>query len=457
MTNRDLLRVTFSIGAIMGLLGCGSETNPAGGDPGTAESTTSALKGAVSAGCPQLVPHADSVAVKLAESLMTQYPAYLDYEKNVVKKGWEYTNTVLLSAIQRLGDLTQDPRYLDYTKPYVDRFVQADGTIQYLMNTTGTSTRDKRILDVIQPSNLLFPLLQAYPDSTQYLVALQNTRAIFPTIQTNSLGGFWHKPNYQFQMWLDGEYMAQPFLTRFGTEYADSLDQTACHDTAAFQLTLIAEKTWDAEKNLYRHAWLDWAGLNAYNAANPTAKYPVPAWADPLTGQSPEIWSRALGWYAMAVVDVLEYLPPQHPSRREVVAIMKNLAVGLARYQDPATGLWFQVVAKPGEPGNFLETSGSAMFVYALAKASRQGYIPGVYHKVAEKGWEGVKTKVAFNADGTFTVAGAVGGMGVWKSYAEYVNVATVINSPQAIAAVLLASTAMEFHPMGCQIGHDQP
>jgi unsaturated rhamnogalacturonyl hydrolase len=457
---RHSFRVSLAIAGVVGSLGCGLETSPAAGDPGKTESTTSALVSAAHGGCPLLVPHAESVSVKLSESLMVQYPAYMDYETGVIKKGWEYTNGVLLYGLQKLGAVTQDPRYLDYVKPYVDRYVQTDGTILYLQGD-GVSTRDKRILDVIQPSILLFSLFDAYPGSTQYLAAMKNTRDIYPTIQTNSFGGYFHKPTYPYQMWLDGEYMAQPFLSRFGTEHADTFDPSgadaaASHDAASYQLILIADKTQVPKKNLYCHAWLDWAGIDAYNAGNPNP-YAIPAWPDPVTGQSPEIWSRALGWYSMAVVDVLEVLPPQHPSRRQLIDIIRNIALGLERYQDPDTGLWSQVVDKPGAPGNYLETSGSAMFVYALAKASRSGDIPGVYHKVAEKGWEGVKSRVVFNADGTFTVKGAVGGMGVLNNYAAYVAVKTVDNSPQGIAAVVLASIEMEFHPMGCQLGLSAP
>jgi unsaturated rhamnogalacturonyl hydrolase len=460
MTIKKALEVPLSISAALGLLGCTFQTDPARDGAVVTESRQMAVAKDDPGGCPLVVPHTDTLAVKLADSLMASYPAYMDYETGVVKKGWEYTNGVLLYGFLKLYAATRDIKYLDYVKPYVDRYVQADGTILYLQGDP-TKTRDPRILDVLQPSSLLFALYQNDPSSSQYLAAMKNTRNVFPTIQTNSLGGYFHKPTYPYQMWLDGLYMAQPFLTRFGSLHADSFDPTgadrdACHDTAAYQLTLIAEKTQDPAKNLYYHAWLDWDGINAYNAANPTKIVP-PAWANPVTGASPEVWSRALGWYSMALVDVLDYLPPQHEMRREVVGIVRNLAVGLARYQDQATGLWSQVVDKGGQPGNFFETSGSAMFVYALAKAARSGYIPGVFYKVAEKGWEGIKSRVVFNDDGTFKVQGTVGGMSVLNNYNAYVSVSVVDNAPQGIAAVLLASTAIEIDPSGCQRGRSAP
>jgi unsaturated rhamnogalacturonyl hydrolase len=349
---------------------------------------------------------------------------------------------------------------LNYVKPYVDKYVLADGTIQYFM-ADGVSVRDKRIQDVIQPSTLLFALYKNYPNSTQYLTAMKNTRNIFPTIQTNSLGGFFHKPTYQFQMWLDGLYMAEPFIVRFGDRYADKFDATgadkrACYNTATAQIKLIASKTMDltqtdAVKKLPVHGWLDWAGFNAYNTANPTTLLTAPVWADKTTGKSPEKWGRALGWYTMALVDVLEFLPRDHADYQALKTILQTVAAGLKASQDPTTGLWYQVVDKvPQTNGtysdNWIETSGSAMFVYALKKASTKGYISSDYATVASKGWTGIKTKVVISS-GVVTVKGTVGGMSVCDSYAAYIAKSSIVadNVPHGIAAVLMAASVMEY------------
>jgi len=389
------------------------------------------------------VDPSNTIAGKIADSIMAKYPAYMDYEKNVVKKGWEYNNSIILNGYDKLYLITRKEKYLDYFKPFVDTYVQADGTIRYLMGDM-VSTRDSRIQDVTHPSILLFNLYRKY-HAENYLTAMVNTRNTFSTFQTTTQGGFWHKPTYQYQMWLDGPYMSEPFLVKYGRKYAPRYDRKNCFNTATYQLKLIAEKTAVPEKNLFKHAWLDWEGINAYNAANPNTKYPIPAWADPITGQSPEIWSRALGWYAMALVDVLDYLPRHNKDSRDLVRILNTLAKGLESTQDPATGLWYQVVDKGTEPGNYLETSGSAMFVYALGKASRNGMIPGRYYKVAKKGWEGVKSRITFNADGSFTITGAVGGMGVLNNYAQYVSKLPANNVPHAVAAAMYASTIMDF------------
>jgi unsaturated rhamnogalacturonyl hydrolase len=400
------------------------------------------------------------VGASLADSIMTSYPSYLDYDTNVIKKGWEYTNGVILFGFIKLYEATGQHKYLDYVKPYADRYVQTDGTILYLMGD-GVSTRDKRILDVIQPSTLLFELFTDNANSSQYLIGMKNTRNIFPTIQKNSLGGFFHKPTYQYQMWLDGTYMALPFITRYGDRYANKFDPTgadkkACYDTAAYQLKLIASKTMDLSQStpagkIPVHAWLDWNGLNAYNAANPTATIAAPTWANASSGKSPEKWGRATAWYTMALVDVLEYLPRDHADYQSIKDILKTIAEGLKASQDPATGLWYQVVDKvPKSDGtysdNWVETSASAIFVYSLKKASVKGYIATEYADVAQKGWAGVMSKVIISGS-TVTVKGTVGGMGVLDNYAAYIAKSSAVadNVPHGIAGVLMAASVMEY------------
>jgi unsaturated rhamnogalacturonyl hydrolase len=199
------------------------------------------------------------------------------------------------------------------------------------------------------------------------------------------------------------------------------------------------------------HGWLDWDGLNAYNAAN-TTKIKAPTWADISTGKSPEKWDRALGWYTMALVDVLSTLPKHHKDYHAIKEVFKTIAEGLAETQDPATGLWYQVIDKlPLADGtysdNWLETSGSAMFVYALKKGVEKDLLSKRFEKVAEKGWAGIKTKVIIDpVTGKVTVKGTVGGMSICDNYAAYIAKKSVVadDVPQGIAAVLIAASQME-------------
>jgi unsaturated rhamnogalacturonyl hydrolase len=355
-------------------------------------------------------------------------------------KFWEYTYGVPILGIQKLYEKTHDSKYLDFVKKYVDRYVDADGNISYarpwpLINGATPAPNNPTIQDVIQPSTLLFGLYQVTQDP-RYLRAMANTRRIFPSIQVNGAGAFWHKPTYPNQQWLDGIYMSEPFLVKYGALYADQAvagDSQNCFDTATQQITILASHTFDPQKKLYYHAWNGasdgvWLGLAP------------PSRAAPLTGTvvSPILWSRSIGWYLAGTVDVLEYLPSNHPGRQALIDVVNNIAEGLQRYQDRPTGLWYQVInvmngplpASGGYPGeadrpaqpNWLETSASALFSYGLAKAVRLGYIREHFRAVAIRGWRGVKSRVDVSDDGTVSIHGTVVGLSVGGTYNGYAN-----------------------------------
>jgi len=356
-------------------------------------------------------------------------------------KFWEYTYGVPVYGVQKLYAKTHDSRYLDFVKKYVDRYVDDAGTISYARpwplgaNGAPAAPNDPTIQDVIQPSTLLFGLYEATRDP-RYLTAMANTRQIFHSIHTNPEGAFWHKPTYPNQQWLDGIYMSEPFLVKYGALYADQAiagDAASCFDTATFQIQVLASHTFAPAKSLYFHAWNGapdgvWLGLAP------------PSKAPPLTGTvvSPILWSRSIGWYMSGTVDVLEFLPKHHPDRQALVDIVNNIAEGLERYQDRKTGLWFQVIDvqdgplpatggypdesdRPAQP-NWLETSSSALFSYGLAKAVRLGILPRHYREVAKKAWLGVKSRVDVAADGTVDIHGTVVGLSVGGTYNAYAN-----------------------------------
>jgi len=356
-------------------------------------------------------------------------------------KFWEYTYGVPLVGIQKLYEKTGQAKYLAFVKKYVDRYVDANGVVSYArpwpLNTDGTmlAPNDPTIQEVIQPSNLLFGMYAATNDA-RYLKAMSNTRQNFHNIMKNPAGAFWHKPAYPNQQWLDGIYMSEPFITRYGALYADSQlagDSTDCFSTATTQIKILAAHTFDPVTKLYFHAWNGatdgvWLGL-----ALPS-KTPVPTG----TVVSPILWARSIAWFLAGTVDVLEYLPANHPDRQALLDVVSNIAQGLKAYQDPTTGLWYQVVNqmdapppanggyagetdKPGQP-NWLETSSSGIFSYALAKAVRLGYISGDYLDVAKKGWAGVKSRIDIGTDGSVNIRGTVVGMSVGGTYNAYTN-----------------------------------
>lgn len=358
-----------------------------------------------------------NIGVQLADSIIAKYPD----PDTITTKQWEYTNGVIFAGMDKIYKNTNDKKYFNYIKTWVDKYVDSTGNISPI--------RTGHTLDIIQPSNLLFTL-NTYGNDARYKLCATLTRNKYNNFPVNTEGGIWHKTNYPNQMWLDGQYMAIPFIARYGDRFAaKGADQDYCYTTAVTQLKLIATHTYDPKTKLFYHAW---------------DQSKVAAWANPTTGVSPEFWSRATGWYAMALVDTLEYIPRDYPGYQDLKDILGNLAEGIKNVQDPKTGLWYQVLDKGDRPDNWLETSGSAMFVYALKKASDKGYISKSYADVAARGWEGVKTKVVTNTDGTMVVKGTAPGMSVQVDYANYVNKLPVDDSPQGIAAVLMAASEME-------------
>jgi unsaturated rhamnogalacturonyl hydrolase len=353
-------------------------------------------------------------------------------------KFWEYTYGVPVLAVQKLADKTGREAYFDYVKKYVDRYVDGSGLIDYgkpwPVVTPPTSPSDPTIQDVIQPSTLLFGVYAKTHDP-RYLTAMASTRKTFDTIKANGEGAWWHKPTYPNQQWLDAIFMSQPFLVKYGALFADAAapgDASRCFAMSTQQIKLAAEHTFDPATQLYRHAWNGAADGKWLGLAPPSKTAPLDGVA-----VSPILWSRSLGWLLAGVVDVLDDLPKTHPDRPALLAIIENIAQGLKRYQDPVSGLWYQVIdvmngplpANGGYPtetvaavGNWLETSSSALFTYGLAKAVRMGYLGADSLDVARRGWQGVKSKVDVAADGKVTIHGTVVGMSVGGTYNAYTN-----------------------------------
>ena len=264
----------------------------------------------------------------------------------------------------------------------------------------------------------------------KYKTAADSIRARYDTIPKNPDGGFWHKQTYPNQMWLDSIYMGEPFLVRYA---ALGTCGTYCNDTVYTQMLLLSQHVRDTSTGLLYHAWDDSPSMKA-------------AWANATTGRSPSVWGRALGWYAMALVDLLPDLPAgaQHD---QLLAILQGLAMGLKNTQDATTGLWYQVVDQGSKTDNWLETSGSGMFVYTLKVAVNRGYIDSSYLTVANKGWQGMMSKVTNSAGTMPSITGAVKGMGVQNNYAAYVATTLMpllTDSPHGLCSILLAASEME-------------
>jgi unsaturated rhamnogalacturonyl hydrolase len=333
-----------------------------------------------SVGTAQRAPGANDWSVRMANAVIQRNPQ--------VYPRWDYVAGVVLSAIERVAEARHDARMLGYVKSNMDRVIHADGTIEGYR-------ADEFNLDQIAQGRLLFPLWARTKDD-RYRKAATTLRDQLRKQPRTAEGGFWHKQIYPQQMWLDGLYMAEPFYA----EYARVLNEPTAFDDVTKQFLLVARHTRDPGTGLMYHAW---------DAAK---KQP---WADTATGLSPNFWGRAVGWYALATVEVLDYLPATHANRQALIQTFQNLAEAVARVQDPVTGLWWQVLDQPNRAGNYLEASASSMLTYALGKGARLGYIDARFRRVAERGFDGlVKNLVTTGPDGLPSLNGvcAVAGLG---------------------------------------------
>ena len=360
-------------------------------------------------------PPAKPFAVRLADSVLSRWPT----ADTISDKGFEYTTGIVLYGIAEVYRHTRDPRYLAYIRAWVDSYLRCDGSVDLGDDSAGHN------LDRIQPGNLVLFLYEETGDP-KYMRAARWLRERFETFPRNSAGGFWHKQKYPNEMWLDGIYMAEPFLVRYGRMFGEP---GFCFETAATQALLVGEKT-HTEGGLFRHAWD--ADRNA-------------AWADPVTGISPEVWGRAMGWYVMALVDMLAELPEGHPGYARLRDLLREAAGGIRRTQDPKSGLWYQVMDKGDLPENWLETSASAMFVYALRRGADDGLLGPAETEAARRGWNGLLSRIAEDAEGRPVIEDTVEGTSVQKDLAGYLARKRLTNAPHGLCGVLLAASAMEW------------
>ncbi len=340
------------------------------------------------------------------------------------KWAWNYELGTLLEGMDAAWTQTEDPRYIAYIRNSVDRFVKPDGSIS-------TYVPAEHQLDNILLGRQLLLLYRITLDPRYAKAAT----FLFEQLQLQPRtpgGGFWHKQRYPNQMWLDGLYMAEPFYA----EYASSFPHPEAFNDIALQFGLIYKHVHDPRTGLLYHGW------------DESKKQ---RWASPKTGDSSQFWARGVGWYMMALVDTLPDFPAEDPARNTLKAQLVSLAAAVARYQDPKTGLWYEVLDKPDDPGNYLESSASCMFVYSFVRAVRLGYLPQSYLDNAKRGYAGILSRfVTVSPNGEVSLSGTVKSAGLGGtpyrdgSYAYYVGEKTVTNDPKGIGAFLLASTEME-------------
>lgn len=278
-------------------------------------------------------------SVKMSDTLLITKPRLDDH--------WNYDYGVCFRGLEMVYHRTGEQKYIDYIKKNIDLFVQPDGTnIGYF--------KEEYNLDFINNGKALFILYQLTQDE-RYKKAVYTLREQFDTQPRNSLGGYWHKGIYPYQMWLDSIYMGPAFLAQFAVEF----NEPELFDDITHQVKLIYEYTKDTKTGLLYHAW---------------DEKKVQPWCDKETGLSEHFWGRAIGWYVVAITDILDYLPLDHPDRNRLIEILRETLEGILKVQDEK-GVWYQILDQGDRPGNYLESSCSCMFVYAMLKGARMGYL----------------------------------------------------------------------------------
>jgi len=340
---------------------------------------------------------------------------------------WNYDEGVVWKGLEGLWYNTGDARYFKYIQGCVDRLVDKDGKIL-------TYKQEDYNLDNINCGKLLLLLYKVTGQEKYYRAAAILRQQLKDQPRTKE-GSFWHKQRYPWQVWLDGLYMAQPFYAEYALLFHED---TAFRDIAR-QFSRIEQHARDPRSGLLYHGW---------------DESRQEKWANRSTGLSPHFWARAMGWYGMALVDALDYFPAKDAGRDALLAILRRWAEAVGKVQDPGTGLWWDILDKPGVPANYFEASASCMFVYTLAKGARLGYLPAAFSANAKRGYAGILKKFVTpkgneqaDLQGTVSVSGLGGNPYRDGSYEYYTSEKVVANDPKGMGAFLLAAGEMERVP----------
>ena len=317
---------------------------------------------------------------------------YLDGREG--QRKWNYTTGLELKSFLDAAKRYELPEVVDYVRAWADTMATEKGEIY-------SYKKSNYNVDHICPARIYFDLHDMYGDQDKrYRRVTRKVREQLDSHPRTQSGEFWHKQVYPNQVWLDGFYMALPFYAEYTKRYAPKEQRDSLFADIAHQFTAGAKNTYDPATGLFRHAWDESRSM---------------FWCDPETGLSEHAWGRATGWYAIALVEVLDYMPKDHPGHQELVDQLNYLLEVLPEWADPQTGMWYQVLDCPEREGNYQEATCSIMFTYAFLKGLRRGYIDrsheeyilGLYPKFIDR-------FIRENADGTISMTDccAVGGLG---------------------------------------------
>lgn len=374
--------------------------------------------------CGKPAPEPMSVRMVRSEMARCQDGTYLDFCEG--KINWNYTPGLEMKAFLDVYETYGGDDILQYVDDWYGLCIGDDGHVKYYYK--GDYTVDK-----VCPARTLY---QLYDDTgkEKYRMAIDSMMTRLLAHPRTSEGAFWHKTVYPYQIWLDGLYMAEPFYTEYTVRYAE--DKEAAWADIVNDFVVAARHTYDPATKLYRHAWDETRSM---------------FWCDPETGQSQHCWGRALGWYCMALVEVLEKMPEGTAGRGQLLEILRGIVDVLPSFADPQTGMWYQVLDCPGREGNYLEATCSAMFSYTLLKGVRLGFLDSSLEDYARKVYDGlVATFITEDENGLLSInqCCSVGGLGGKDNrmgdYAYYLSEPVRSNDPKGVGPFIWASLEME-------------
>ena len=373
-------------------------------------------------------PDGRSYAIRMVESEIVRHPSAATLDGIAAGKvKWNYTTGLELLAIMDAGERYDRPDFYDYALHYYDTIVQPDASVL-------TYKKERYNIDHVCPGRPLFRIAECTGES-RYAQVIDTLYAQLCSHPRNDDGGFWHKQTYPHQMWLDGLYMGEPFYAEYVVRNLDREAREAAVKDIVNQFTAVAGHTYDEATGLYRHAC-------------DVSKQMF--WCEPETGRSHHAWGRAMGWYAMAIVETLQYLGV-NGTTQPMVDILNHIYEVLPAYADSETGMWYQVLDQPGREGNYLEATGSIMFTYAMLKGVRLGYLPEEMQDDALTLYEKfIKCFVRENEDGTISLTDccAVAGLGGKENrdgtFEYYISEPIIENDCKGVGPFIWASMEYE-------------
>jgi rhamnogalacturonyl hydrolase YesR len=354
-------------------------------------------------------------SVTTANSFITKFPDPDSIHWIGQSNHFSWQAGYVMFALEKMWRATGNVQYFNYIKKYVDQQVDENGNIADFSPTA---------LDNFLPGYaIVFMYEQTHLE--KYKIAAKTIRDGFIHYPRNSDGGFWHGDWAHHQMWVDGVFMGQMFLARYGKVVGDS---AYAFDEVTKQMKLIVSRC-SKSNGLLLHGWDESRKAN---------------WADKNTGLAPEVWSEGLGWFAVLIADVFEYIPQNHPDYNYLLSTLCNLCEGLKNVQDIETGMWCQVVDKPNLPDNWNETSGTGMFLYLIKRSIEKGYISRKeFDPIVKKAYEGIVKKAKIDSKGLVDIYDC-SSIGIMDNYQMYVSRPKEVNTFAGVTSFILGALSME-------------